>query len=62
MSGNRNHEINFDNHLKTALTGMTICFKSSAKGTNISELQNIKIKRGNYNVYTFKQDKYKYIL
>ena len=39
----------------------TLCcleFKSSAKGTSISALQNIKIKRCNYNVYTFKQDKY----
>ena len=27
-------------------------FKSSGKGTSISELQNIKIKRDNYNVYT----------
>ena len=33
--------------------------KSSAKGTSISELQNIKIERDNYNVYRFKQDKYK---
>jgi len=37
-------------------------FKSSAKGTSISELQNIEIKKVNYNVYTFKKDKYKYIL
>ena len=37
-------------------------FKSRAKGTSISELQNIKIKRDNYSVYTFKQDKCKYIL
>ena len=32
------------------------------KDTSISELQNIKIQRDNYNVHTFKQDKYKYIL
>ena len=37
-------------------------FKCSTKGTSISELQNIKIQRDNYNAYTFKQDKYKYIL
>ena len=46
------------------LTKTLFCleFKSSAKGTSMSELQNIKIQRDNYNVYTFKQDKYKYIL
>ena len=37
-------------------------FKSSSKGTSISELQNIEIKKVNHNVYTFKKDKYKYIL
>ena len=44
------------------LTLFCLEFESSAKGTSISELQNIKIQRDNYNVYTFKQDKYKYIL
>ena len=39
-------------------TSCCLEFKSSAKGISISTLQNIKIKRGNYNVYTFKQDKY----
>ena len=28
----------------------------------VSELQNIKIQRDNYNVYTFKHDKFKYTL
>ena len=32
------------------------------KTTSISELQNIEIKRDNYSVYTFEQDKCKYTL
>ena len=32
------------------------------KTTSISELQNIKIKRDNYSVYTFEQHEYKHIL
>ena len=35
---------------------------SNLKTTFISELQNIKIKRDNYSVYTCQQHKYKYIL
>ena len=37
-------------------------FKSSSKGTNISELQNIKFKRDNYNIHSNTEEEYEYIL
>ena len=48
------NETNFVEYINKSSRSKTLpCFefKSSAKGTSISKLQNIKIKRDNYNAY-----------